>query len=297
MRRLIASLAALGVAAPLSAALSEELSTSIMRPTHSTGMISATLPGASGPRSYYVALDLAPGDLLTQLLIAGREKGERRLTLELLDASGAVAASAFVRAASGAKDETTKSFAIESTGRRMLRVTVEGEETGAFCVLMGGSAFPSAKEHACPAMAGVKAASSAPPQQAVEVVTTKCEERLRVGSDFLFDFDRADVRAEAAPALASLQDRVTAAGKKATIEGHTDAVGSDGYNQKLSERRAAAVRNALVGRGLAPDSLATQGYGESRPVAANENADGSDNPQGRAKNRRVEVVIDTCGPN
>ncbi len=77
MRRLIASLAALGVAAPLSAALSEELSTSIMRPTQSTGMISASLPGASGPRSYYVALDLAPGDLLTQLLIAGREKGER----------------------------------------------------------------------------------------------------------------------------------------------------------------------------------------------------------------------------
>ncbi len=105
------------------------------------------------------------------------------------------------------------------------------------------------------------------------------------------------MRAEAAPALAQLQDRVTAAGKKATIEGHTDAVGADGYNQKLGERRAAAVRNALVGRGLAPDSLATQGYGESRPVAANENADGSDNPQGRAKNRRVEVVIDTCGPN
>ncbi|TLG77773.1 OmpA family protein [Methylocystis sp. B8] len=295
MRRLIASIAALGVAGSLSAALGEELSTSIMRPTVPTGAISGNLPGASGPRSYYVVLDLAPGDLLTQLLIAGREKGERRLTLELLDASGAVAASTFVRAASGAKDETTKSFPIDSTGRRILRVTVEGEETGAFCVLMGGSTFPSAKDQACPAMAGVKAASSEPPQRAVEVITSKCEERLRVGSDFLFDFDRADLRAEAAPALAELQQRITAAGKKATVEGHTDSVGSDGYNQKLSERRASAVRNALVGRGLAPDSLATQGYGESRPVAPNQNADGSDNPLGRAKNRRVEVVINTCG--
>ncbi len=295
MRKLIASIAALGVAGSLSVALSEELSTSIMRPSVSTGAISGNLPGASGPRSYYVALDLAPGDLLTQLLIAGREKGERRLTLELLDASGAVASSTFLRAASSAKDETTKSFPIDSTGRRILRVTVEGEETGAFCVLMGGSAFPSAKDQACPAMAGLKPASPAPPQQAVEVITTTCEERLRVGSDFLFDFDRADLRAEAAPALAELQQRITAAAKQAIVEGHTDGVGTDSYNQKLSERRASAVRNALVGRGLAPEKLATRGYGKTKPVAPNQNADGSDNPQGREKNRRVEVVISTCG--
>lgn len=295
MRKLIASLAALGVAAPLSAALSEELSTSIMRPTASTGAISGNLPGASGPRSYYVALDLAPGELLTQLLIAGREKGERRLTLALLDASGAVGDSIFVRSASSAKDETAKSFPIDSAGRRILRITVEGEETGAFCVMMGGSAFPSAKDLACPAMVAAKeAGSSARPQRRVEVITTKCEERLRVGSDFLFDFDRADLRPDATPALAELQERIASAGKKSTIEGHTDAVGSDDYNQKLSERRAAAVRNALVGRGSAPDTLATLGYGESKPVAPNQNADGSDNPQGRQKNRRVEIVINTC---
>ncbi|MEF3367259.1 OmpA family protein [Methylocystis sp. 9N] len=304
MRKLTASLGALALAASLSAAsthaLGQDLSTSIMRPTAidpSTGSVSGSLPGASGPRSYYVAIDVAPGDLIAQLLLAGRERGERRLTLELLDGSGAVAASAFVRAASGAKDETTKSFPIDSSGRRVLRVTVEGEETGAFCVMIGGPAFPSAHAQPCPAMAAAKeaVASSAPPPKAVEVITTKCEERLRVGSDFLFDFDHADLRAEAAPALAELQERIGAAGKLATIEGHTDAIGSEGYNQKLSERRASAVRNALVGRGLAPDALATRGFGKSKPVAPNQNADGSDNPQGREKNRRVEVVINTCG--
>lgn len=295
MRTLPALVAALGVAGALSAAVGAELSTSIMRPTPSTGAVSGNLPGAAGPRSYYVAVDLAPGDLLTQLLIAGREKGDRRLTLELLDAAGAVAGSVFVRAASSAKDETTKSFAIDATGRRVLRVTVEGEETGAFCVLMGGSAFPSTADHACPAMAGVTAATAASPRQAVEVITTKCEERLRVGSDVLFDFDRADLRSEAAPALAELQKRISESGKDARIDGHTDAVGSDAYNQKLSERRASAVRNALVGRGLAPDKVEIRGFGESKPVAPNENPDGSDNPQGREKNRRVEVVIDTCG--
>jgi outer membrane protein OmpA-like peptidoglycan-associated protein len=136
-----------------------------------------------------------------------------------------------------------------------------------------------------------------PPKQvakAVEVIVSKCEERLRVGSDFLFDFNRAELRAEAAPALAELAHRVIDANKAVLIEGHTDAIGTDAYNQGLSERRAVAVRVALAARGLPVTSLNIRGYGKSRPVAPNQQPDGSDDPDGRQQNRRVEVVINTC---
>jgi len=129
----------------------------------------------------------------------------------------------------------------------------------------------------------------------VEVITTKCEERLRVGSDFLFDFDRAELRSEAEPALAELARRVAEANKMVIIEGHTDAKGTDSYNQSLSERRATAVRIALAGRGLGYEKLNIRGFGKTRPVAPNQQPDGSDDPDGRQRNRRVEVVINTCG--
>ncbi len=72
----------------------------------------------------------------------------------------------------------------------------------------------------------------------------------------------------------------------ATIEGHTDSVGEEGYNQGLSQRRADAVKAYLVGRGVAPTRLTSSGKGEAYPVAGNESAGG------RQQNRRVEVIID-----
>jgi outer membrane protein OmpA-like peptidoglycan-associated protein len=78
------------------------------------------------------------------------------------------------------------------------------------------------------------------------------------------------------------------------IEGHTDGKGGDGYNQVLSERRAMSVRTSLTARGLPAERLNIRGYGKTRPVAENERSDGSDNPEGRQKNRRVEVVVNTC---
>jgi OmpA-OmpF porin, OOP family len=76
-----------------------------------------------------------------------------------------------------------------------------------------------------------------------------------------------------------------------TIEGHTDSIGSESYNQRLSERRALAVKHYLVSRGVAGDRLDTVGYGESRPVAPNKTPDGKDNPEGRAMNRRAELKV------
>jgi outer membrane protein OmpA-like peptidoglycan-associated protein len=101
-----------------------------------------------------------------------------------------------------------------------------------------------------------------------------------------FDFDKAAVRADARPvldeAVSVLAARPTV---RVAVEGHTDGVGSDAYNQRLSERRARAVLDYLVRAGVASDRLEAQGFGKSRPVADNATADG------RARNRRVELRI------
>lgn len=75
------------------------------------------------------------------------------------------------------------------------------------------------------------------------------------------------------------------------VAGHTDSIGPAAYNQKLSLRRAASVKTYLVNHGIDPDRISTVGYGETRPIAPNEEADGSDNPTGRAMNRRVELHV------
>lgn len=75
------------------------------------------------------------------------------------------------------------------------------------------------------------------------------------------------------------------------VEGHTDSKGSDSYNMALSERRANAAKEYFLEKGIAETRILTQGFGESTPIAPNENPDGSDNEAGRAKNRRVEFKL------
>lgn len=103
----------------------------------------------------------------------------------------------------------------------------------------------------------------------------------------LFDFNRAEVREDAKATLAKVAQVVGFfAGAQVEVQGHTDDVGSDQYNQDLSERRANAVRDHLVAvEGIPPERLVVRAFGESRPVAPN------DSEQGRQRNRRVEVVI------
>jgi outer membrane protein OmpA-like peptidoglycan-associated protein len=107
-----------------------------------------------------------------------------------------------------------------------------------------------------------------------------------------FEFDRADLTPESLPVLEHavkvLQAQPAAL---VAIDGHTDAKGSDEYNIRLSYARAATVYNYLIAAGIEEKRLAYRGYGESVPVASNENEDGSDNPIGRAENRRVELNI------
>jgi outer membrane protein OmpA-like peptidoglycan-associated protein len=113
---------------------------------------------------------------------------------------------------------------------------------------------------------------------------------IRLPGAILFDFDRADLRADAERTLAEVAEVLTAyADRPARIEGHTDSIASEAYNQELSERRAEAVRAWLVARGVSPARLSAVGHGESRPVADNASA------AGRQINRRVEIVIGPKG--
>ena len=104
--------------------------------------------------------------------------------------------------------------------------------------------------------------------------------------DVLFDFDRSTVKPEAARIL----DRLVVfmnenKDKRAALAGYTDNVGNEAYNQALSERRVASVRDYVVKKGVESSRISGQGFGESKPIADNKTADG------RAKNRRVEIKV------
>jgi outer membrane protein OmpA-like peptidoglycan-associated protein len=120
---------------------------------------------------------------------------------------------------------------------------------------------------------------------------TELEIRIELSADVLFDFDKADLRAEATPALEKVVAVLSAyPGAVGSIEGHTDSKGDDRYNQELSERRAASVRSWLLGHG-AHNPMTTRGWGETRPVVPNAKPGGGDDPDGRQKNRRVEITL------
>ena len=115
---------------------------------------------------------------------------------------------------------------------------------------------------------------------------------ITLPGDVLFDFDRSVIRSDARPALQQLAEVLQAIrGAKVGIFGHTDSKGSDAYNLALSERRAGAVRDWLAMVGISEAAMSVAGRGENEPVAPNSKPDGSDDPEGRQLNRRVEFVI------
>ena len=129
---------------------------------------------------------------------------------------------------------------------------------------------------------------AAAPGAAPAPVAAAGPEGVRVELDVKFDFDKAKVKEESYADIQNLAEFMNQYPQTSTtVEGHTDSVGTDAYNQKLSERRAAAVRNVLVEQyGVGADRVSSVGYGESRPVADNAT------DAGRAVNRRVEAEVE-----
>ena len=123
---------------------------------------------------------------------------------------------------------------------------------------------------------------------------TEKEVALNVNTDVLFDFNSAEVKSGAAETLAKVAVVIRKkASDKVLVDGHTDSIGSREYNQKLSQDRARAVMAWLRDKESIPvQILVGHGYGKDKPVAYNNMPDGSDNPEGRARNRRVEIRIE-----
>ncbi len=131
-------------------------------------------------------------------------------------------------------------------------------------------------------------------RKALQVEETPTSLTMKLEGDVLFDFDKAVVLPNAEKLLEKV---ATVLGEfpegKVTVEGHTDSKGSDKVNLDMSQRRADAVKTWLVKKkGIPEKMITTKGYGKTKPVAPNNNPDGSDNPEGRQQNRRVQITVE-----
>jgi OOP family OmpA-OmpF porin len=133
-----------------------------------------------------------------------------------------------------------------------------------------------------PAPAAPVAAAPAPAPAAPATVASK----VTYAADAFFDFDKSVIKPEGKAKLDDLVGKIKDINLEVIIAvGHTDSVGSDSYNQKLSVRRSEAVKAYLVSKGIEKNRVYTEGKGEKQPVADNKTA------EGRAKNRRVEIEV------
>lgn len=124
---------------------------------------------------------------------------------------------------------------------------------------------------------------------------TAQEIKIELSADVLFDFDKSDLKAQATDSLTKVALVIQAHPKAPLlIEGHTDGKGTHAYNVSLSEKRAAAVKTWLIQHASVDSArISTAGWGETKPVTPNTLPNGADNPDGRQKNRRVEITLRT----
>ena len=171
---------------------------------------------------------------------------------------------------SGTYTDKSKNLVIENDGKGKAKITFNGETTEV-------DAKPLEKPGKLPKLEMV------PPVPSIEANSLL----ITLDSGVLFDVDKYDVRPKAEEVLKNLAIVLKEMDvKNFEIDGHTDSDGSDEYNQVLSEKRANSVKNFLVSQGVTAE-ITTKGYGESKPVASNDTA------EGKQKNRRVEIIIPT----
>ena len=139
---------------------------------------------------------------------------------------------------------------------------------------------------AVPGCDGALVAAAAPAPAPAAPAPVPTAEKVTFAADAFFDFDKATLKPEGKAKLDDLASKLGSLNLEVIIAvGHTDSVGSDAYNQKLSVRRAEAVKSYLVGKGVDEKRVYTEGKGEKQPVATNSTA------AGRAQNRRVEIEV------
>ncbi len=211
---------------------------------------------------------------------------------KLNKAGGFFAAIALVAAASSASAQTVDNWraADGTVWRSGADATLCARNAGwtPATGVQGCDGVPAPAAAAPAPVAAAPAPVAAAPAAAVvpAVVPGPTTEKVTYSADALFDFDKAVLKPEGKAKLDDLAGKV----KEITLEvivatGHTDSVGADAYNQKLSVRRAEAVKAYLTGKGVEASRVYTEGKGETAPVADNKTADG------RAKNRRVVIEV------
>jgi OOP family OmpA-OmpF porin len=149
-----------------------------------------------------------------------------------------------------------------------------------------GALKVAAAPPAPPAPAPSAAPAPTPAPAAPPVVAAATSEKVTFAADAFFDFDKSVLKPEGRAKLDDLISKMGSINLEVIIAvGHTDSVGSDAYNQRLSIRRADAVKAYLTSKGIEKNRVYTEGKGEKQPVADNKTA------EGRAKNRRVEIEV------
>lgn len=146
---------------------------------------------------------------------------------------------------------------------------------------------PAAQQAPSPLDApGLQPAPASAPSPAAAAAPAAVSSKVTYAADTFFDFNKSVIKSEAKAKLDDLVDKIKAVNLEVIIAvGHTDAVGSDAYNQKLSMRRSNAVKAYLINKGVDKTRIYTEGKGEKQPVADN------GTKEGRSKNRRVEIEV------
>ena len=205
------------------------------------------------------------------------------LGLTLGCAMALAAGSAFANVTPNVQDSSGRAVKDGSGACVVSSGTVLPECAGTAAAKPAAPAAPSAP--AAPAKPATPAAPAAPAAAApARPAPQSVRQAVVIQADALFDFDKSVLRPDGRKSIDDAMGKMGGVDLEMVIAtGHTDSVGSDAYNQRLSERRAAAVKDYLVSKGVAASKITTIGKGESQPVATNKTS------EGRQKNRRVDI--------
>ena len=187
-----------------------------------------------------------------------------------------------------------------AAGSAFANVTPNLQDGSGRAVKDGSGACVVTQGQVLPECAGTKAAPAAPaapaepakpatpapakPAEPSKPAPSSVRQSVVIQADALFDFDKSVVRPDGKKSIDDALSKISGVDLEMVIAtGHTDSIGTDAYNQRLSERRAQAVKDYLVSKGIPASKVTTIGKGESQPVATNKTK------EGRQKNRRVDI--------